>query len=165
MLQHNINAIPYAHDSLQLWRDFRSGGVSYFDKESGLYLQGVIDDLWIANDELVVVDYKATSHQAMANENGKWGKINRHQLSFYASLFKKLGHKIHERGYFVYTVPLNKQQFNQQLEFETKIKPCTIDELWLDKTIDIIIKCLGDKNLPQAAWDCDYCKLEISQNK
>ena len=61
MVEHNIDAIPFAHPDLNVWRaNFQ--GVQYHHEPTGFIITGAIDDLWVKPaGELIVTDYKATS--------------------------------------------------------------------------------------------------------
>jgi hypothetical protein len=162
MIQNNIDAIPFAHNSLYIWRDYRAGGISYLDKKTNIRLSGIIDDIWInRNGELILVDYKTTSQCHILNPNNKWNQVNQKQLSFYASLFRNNGYKIHHKAYFLYNIPIKKSQFNLQLDFEAKMQPSIIDDSWIETTLFDLRDCLNQKELPAATWDCEYCKFDL----
>ena len=68
-----LNAIPFEHEKLDKWRHNFSG-VVYQHNELKLHLFGAVDDIWINLDteELIVVDYKATSKNSEINLNADW---------------------------------------------------------------------------------------------
>src|SRR5260370_1436931 len=55
------DVIPYDHEDLSLWRsNFK--GITYVHEPTNLLITGAIDDIWLhGKDELIIVDYKATS--------------------------------------------------------------------------------------------------------
>ena len=64
MKETGRNLIPYQHEDLDDWRqNFK--GIRFFDEKLNFTLYGAVDDVWfdIDTEELVVVDYKATSSQ------------------------------------------------------------------------------------------------------
>ena len=68
------SAIPFQHENLNKWRE-NFVGVQYFHESSNFILHGAVDDVWISNeDELIVVDYKATSKNDKVNINAPWQK-------------------------------------------------------------------------------------------
>ena len=163
MVKNNIDAIPFAHNLLYVWRNYSAGGISYFDKKNNIRLYGIIDDIWInRNTELIVVDYKTTSQSHMLDETNMWNRINQKQLSFYANLLKRNGYKIHNKAYFLYNIPLKKTQFNLQLDFEAKIQPFAIDDSWLETTLFDLRNCLNQKELPEPTWNCQHCNFDLS---
>ena len=61
MQKHNLNCVPYDHEKLPEWRNAFKG-IQWHDKETNFLLFGGIDDVWINTDnELHIVDYKATA--------------------------------------------------------------------------------------------------------
>ncbi|MBI4101086.1 hypothetical protein HY441_01265, partial [Candidatus Microgenomates bacterium] len=61
MKAYKIEAVPFAHDHLDAWRD-TFAGIQYLHQPTNLLVYGAIDDVWQApSGELLVVDYKATS--------------------------------------------------------------------------------------------------------
>lgn len=165
MLANKIDAVPFAHKSIAVWRDYRSGGIKFFDRDNSLELYGIIDDLWInSKNELIIVDYKATAkHKSLQlNNRSKWDISNKRQMAFYASLFKKNGYPVHGRGYFVYSAAdKNKPFFNQRLEFETTVQSYEIDDSWIEKTICDIRSCLNQVYIPEPSEGCEFCRFEL----
>ncbi|NJL26267.1 MAG: PD-(D/E)XK nuclease family protein [Calothrix sp. SM1_5_4] len=90
--KHGIDAIPYAHERLEEWRDSLRRGIRYHHAESNFVLTGGIDDLWInSRAELIVVDYKATAKSGEVGIDADWQIGYRRQMSLYVWLFKKMG--------------------------------------------------------------------------
>ncbi len=64
--QYGIDAVPYAHEKLDAWRDSLRRGIQYYHKPSGLIIRGGIDDVWITPKGILhIVDYKATPKRAV----------------------------------------------------------------------------------------------------
>ena len=149
MIKNDIEAIPFIHESLPVWRNHRAGGIRFSDIDNGIELFGVIDDIWInPQGELIIVDYKATAKQGKfgLNLSNSWNSINNRQVAFYAYLFQRNGFKTHDTGYFVYCIADNdKPALNGKLEFETKVVSYQIDYSWIAKTIHNILTCLNQK--------------------
>ena len=63
MLSNKLNFIPFKHKDIDIWRNARTGGISYLNEKTNLIIHGGIDDVWfdLDNKKLVVVDYKAQS--------------------------------------------------------------------------------------------------------
>ena len=61
MEKNNINAIPFSHKDLDLWRN-NFKGIRWFDEKHNFTLFGAVDDLWInEKEEIHIVDYKSTA--------------------------------------------------------------------------------------------------------
>ena len=61
MDSYAIDAVPFQDKNMEIWRD-NFKGVEYLHKETGIKVCGAVDDIWINKDEeLLVVDYKATA--------------------------------------------------------------------------------------------------------
>ena len=115
-----LNAVPFQHENLDKWRHNFSG-VIYQHKEFNLHLFGAIDDLWINLDteELIVVDYKATSKGSEINLNADWQIGYKRQMEFYQYLLRNNGFKVSNTGYFVYCNGIReKEKFDEKLDFE-----------------------------------------------
>lgn len=62
MEENKVQAIPFEHEDLDTWRhNFTGVGIDH--KPTNLHIYGAVDDVWKSSktDELIVVDYKATS--------------------------------------------------------------------------------------------------------
>src|SRR3990167_3167712 len=58
---YKLDAVPFAHAKMDEWRDALRGGVVHAHS-TGLTVCGGVDDIWVTpHEELIVVDYKATS--------------------------------------------------------------------------------------------------------
>lgn len=163
MLENKINAIPFDHQDLNNWRD-NFIGVGYLDEKTNLYIYGAIDDVWINdNDELIVVDYKATSKTSEINIDAEWQSSYKRQVEIYAWLFNKNGFKVSDRAIFIYTnASVEAENFNNVLEFKTKLIEHKLNLAWIDKTITKIKECL-DGNIPPVGSSamggtCDFCE-------
>ena len=61
MEKYGVNAIPYSHNELDIWRqNFQGVRVEFMGTDIEVF--GAVDDLWIyENGDIIVVDYKSTS--------------------------------------------------------------------------------------------------------
>ena len=73
-VENNLNAIPYEHPELDNWRESLRNGVKRFHEPTNLLLRGGIDDVWIdkKTNQLIVVDYKATSKKGEVGISADW---------------------------------------------------------------------------------------------
>ncbi len=160
MKQFGIDAIPLKHEKLSLWRDALSGGITYLDKDTNLFITGGVDDVWINPEgEFIIVDYKATSKEEEVSLDADWQIGYKRQMEIYQWLFKKNGYKVSDTGYFVYcNGKTDMDKFDAKLEFDIKILPYKGDDSWVEKAIKDAYKCLKSDTLPKSGLDCDYCK-------
>jgi hypothetical protein len=164
MSENGIEAIPFAHERLDEWRDSLRRGIQYHDNATNLIITGGVDDLWITpNDELIIVDYKATAKNDAVNLDADWQIGYKRQMSLYAWLFKMNGFKIYPTGYFVYANGImSKPEFANKLEFDISVLPYQIDFSWVEAAIQGAHKCLNAETIPALSEECDYCQYYLA---
>ena len=91
--------------SLKKYR-FNRSGVRAKSKKTGIEIFGALDDLWLNKDtdEIVVLDYKATSNKKLVDftsSDKHYHKSYLRQLDFYAYLLKLNDFKVHDTGYWL----------------------------------------------------------------
>lgn len=165
MADNGIDAVPFLHEKMDEWRDSLRRGVQYHDVEKNLIITGGVDDVWITpNEELIIVDYKATSKKDQVSLNADWQIGYKRQMDIYSWLFKKNGFKVYPKGFFVYcNGDADAGSFNNVLNFETLVLPYDIDDGWVDQTIKDAHKCLSSEDVPMAGEDCDYCAYSAAR--
>ena len=154
-----INAIPYQHEDLDKWRH-NFTGVQYLHENTNLILHGAIDDVWIDQDseELIVVDYKATSKDGEVTIDADWQAGYRRQIDFYQYLLRMNGFKVSDDGYFVYcNGDRTKESFGEQMEFKVSLLKYTGSTDWIEPVIQEIKDLLDGDKIPKENGDCDYC--------
>lgn len=162
MVEFGLSAVPFAHDSLDQWRQ-NFVGVFVLHEPTNLHIFGAVDDVWTNNQgELIVVDYKATAKQSDVTLDAEWQISYKRQLEIYQWLLRQNGFKVSDTGYFVYTNGrMDLDAFNNKVEFRTKIIPYTGSDAWVESTLLEIKECLeGDMPaIGRAAMggDCDFC--------
>ncbi|HSX46626.1 MAG TPA: PD-(D/E)XK nuclease family protein, partial [Patescibacteria group bacterium] len=162
MVQFGVQAIPYAHDSLNVWRE-NFTGVATMHEASNLYVFGAIDDVWV-NDasELIVVDYKATSKNSEVSIDSDWQISYKRQLEVYQWLLRQNGFKVSDTGYFVYAnARLDLDSFDDKLEFKTKVIPYTGTDNWVEPTL-LQMKATMEGDMPAVGTAamggvCEFC--------
>lgn len=168
MLENNIDALPFIHPDLDVWRD-NFAGITYEDSETGLLISGAVDDIWEKpNGELIVVDYKATSKDGKITtlNDSSWEDSYRRQMGIYQWLLEKNGFKVSQTGYFVYANALKDQDsFGDSLFFETTLVPCEGDNAWIDDAIKAIKTTLDSDALPPVGQTCEYCAYREASGK
>ena len=159
MKTYGLDAIPFQHQLMDEWRDSLRRGIQYLHPKTNLLITGGVDDVWInPKQELIIVDYKATSKSGEINLDADWQIGYKRQMEIYQWLFRMNGFKVSPTGYFVYcNGDADKEAFDGKLEFNVKLLPYIGDGSWIDKTIVDLHGCLMSEILPKSGPDCDYC--------
>jgi len=159
MIDYAIDAIPFAHDSLDSWRE-NFVGIQYIHKPTNLLIFGAIDDLWINTDnQVMVVDYKATAKKSDVNIDAPWQIAYKRQMEVYQWLLRQNGLAVSATGYFVYcNGRLDLDGFDNKVEFRIKVIPYIGDDSWVEPTIIKLKACLEQEKMPEPGPDCDYCR-------
>lgn len=162
MIANDIVAIPFAHPDLDIWRE-NFKGIRYKHDQTGLVVYGAIDDVWISeNEEILVVDYKATAKTSEVSLDAQWQISYKRQVEVYQWLLRKLDFKVSNKAIFIYTNgKLELDEFNDKLEFTTKLIEYDADCSWVDEVL-FKIKDTLDGDMPEvgvAAMGgiCDFC--------
>lgn len=160
---YNIDATPFKHEDLPIWRDDvnRYVGASTLHKPTNLLICGIIDDVWVnGKGELLIVDYKSTSTVKEISLEDEYKQGYKLQMEVYQWIFRKMGFKVNKTGYFVFAnAGKNRDKFDAKLEFELSIITHIGDVGWVEKTILDIKKCLDSKKIPQASEKCQHCAI------
>jgi hypothetical protein len=163
MSDNNVKAIPYTHKDLNTWRT-NFTGVTTLHKPTNLHVFGAVDDVWIgSDDQLIVVDYKATSKASPVSLDADWQISYKRQMEVYQWLLRQNGFPVSNTGYFVYTnARLDLDGFDDHLEFITKLIPYIGDDTWVEPTLTKMKQCMDNDDMPpvgEAAMGgpCEYC--------
>ena len=157
------NLIPFKHEKLDEWRE-NFKGVQYHHEKTNLIFTGAVDDLWLDTDtnEVVVVDYKATSKNSEVTIDAEWQQGYRRQMDFYQWLLRKNGLEVSDIGYFVYcNGDKQRPEFDSKVHFKISVLEYKGNESWIEDTILQIKKLLEQDNVPGYSKDCDYCTYII----
>lgn len=166
MTEYGIDAIPFEHPSMDIWRE-NFKGVEVKHAPTGFAVSGAVDDIWISpNEEVIVVDYKATSKNGEVNLDADWQIGYKRQMEVYQWLLRNNGLTVSNTGYFVYVNGrTDVDTFDGKLEFDMKILPYTGDDSWIEGTLLDIKKTLDSEEIPEPGNDCDYCKYREAAGK
>jgi len=170
MIAGGIDAIPFAHTSMNDWRE-NFVGITYLHPETNMTICGAVDDIWQMPDKtLIVVDYKSTSKETSITtlSDSSWEGSYRRQMGVYQWLLKQNGFKVSSTGYFVYANAKigETAEFADTLTFETTLVPCEGDTAWIDDIITSIHATLESDKLPLSGPTCEYCTYrEVSAKK
>ena len=169
MRKYGLEAVPFRHEKMSTWRelDFGRGGIHYLHPETNLDVYGVVDDVWVNHDqELIIVDYKATAKATAPTLDGDLGAQYKRQMEVYQWLFVKNDFKVSSIGYFVY---VNGRRgaaaFDGKLEFDVSILPCAGDPRWIPNTLEEMKRALVSDISPGGAADCDFCLYRQAAEK
>jgi len=156
LIQHTIDAIPFAHPELDNWR-MNQRGIKYHHMQSNFIVTGAVDDVWVnSQGELIIVDYKATSTQKDVSLDDR--DSYKRQMEIYQWLFRKNGFTVSDIGYFVYcNGDAGLGLFSGTLQFKVSLLPYVGNDSWVESMLSDIKACLVRDALPDSSPSCDYC--------
>lgn len=168
MTKYKVDAVPFIHKDLDLWRDNFSG-IEHTHAETGLVVSGAVDDIWITRTgELIIVDYKATSKDERIEKLGDspWEEQYQRQLGVYRWLLEQNGFSVEEMGYLVYANASKEEDaFDDVLTFETTLVECPTKVEWIDGTLKDIKATLESEDIPATGEMCEYCPYREAAGK
>ncbi len=158
MKENGLDAVPYSDPNIDVWRNTFKG-IQYIHPQTGFTISGAIDDIWIDKDEnLFIVDYKATSTTAEITLDAEYRQSYKRQMEVYQWLFRRNGFKVSDFGYFVYANALkDRELFDNKLDFDIFLIPYEGDDSWVEPTINHIKKVLDSTDIPKPSEACNYC--------
>ncbi len=164
MKSYGLDAIPFAHEKMDEWRDSLRRGITYVHPATNFNVTGGVDDVWVnPAGELIIVDYKATAKAGEVSLDAEWQNGYKRQMEVYQWLFRKNGFKVSPTGYFVYVNgKLDAEAFDGKLEFSVKLIPYEGDTPWVEPTLIKIKECLMSDEIPEANEECDYCRYRFA---
>lgn len=167
MESYGIDAVPFAHEKMDEWRDSLRAGVTFLHEPTNFMVTGGVDDIWVnPQEELIVVDYKATSKSGEVNLDAEWQIGYKRQMEVYQWLLRQNNFKVSDIGYFVYcNGDADAEAFDKKLEFDVKVIAYKGDPSWVDETLQEAHTCLMGDNTPEASADCDYCAYRNAVDK
>jgi hypothetical protein len=158
--KYNIDAVPFSHPDLDVWRD-PFVGITYTDPVTGLLVSGGVDDIWQMPDGmLIVIDYKATSKDGdiVTLDDSSWSAQYARQMGVYQWLLRQNGFTVSDTGYFVYAnARKDEDGFFDTLHFDTTLVPCVGDTSWIPETLKQIKATLDNPMYPESGKSCEYC--------
>lgn len=160
MTKYGVDAVPFSHKSMDIWRDNFSG-ITYTEPNTGLVVSGAVDDIWEKPDgSLIIVDYKSTSKQERIEALGDspWEQQYTRQLGVYRWLLERNGFTVNTTGYLVYAnASKEPDEFADTLTFETTLVSCETDVSWIEQTLVDIKRTLDSEDVPASGKNCEYC--------
>ena len=161
MVENHIQAIPYQHSELDRWRDSLHHGIQYAMRDIPIILTGGIDDVWqhTATDELIIVDYKATSKTLAVSIDADWQIGYKRQAEVYQWLFRQNGFRVSNTAYFVYCNGLtHTERFDNKLRFDISLIPYEGNDAWVDAIVHQAYRLLCEETIPKRYETCDFCQ-------
>lgn len=160
MERYGVDAVPYKHKDMDLWRH-NFTGIQYRHEKTGFLVTGAVDDVWVnPKGELIVVDYKATAKDGKIEElsDTSWEGQYKRQMEVYQWLLRQNGFEVSNTGYFVYVNgKKDNEAFDARLEFDVTLIPHTGSEEWIEGTLLKIKECVDDPRIPSPSSSCDFC--------
>ena len=165
--EYNLNFIPYNKLDPEVLKNYRtnSKGVEAKSQKTKYTLCGSLDDLWfnLDTDEIVVLDYKATSNKKLEDyktSTKHYHKSYLRQLDFYAYLLKLNDFKVHKIGYWLIcnAADENQKTFNNNVNFKTSILSYELKTDYIEDTLIELEKCLEKNKPPISGNNCDNCR-------
>jgi hypothetical protein len=159
-VENGIDAIPFKHDDMDNWRDSLHKGIQYVVPGTNLMLHGGLDDVWInpKTNELMVVDYKATSKPEKVTLDADWQIGFKRQAEIYQWLLRKNGFAVSNTAYFVYcNGKKDLDRFDKQLAFDVSVLAYHGDDSWVEEAVLNSYRCLQSEAIPAFSESCDYC--------
>lgn len=158
MEEYGIDAVPYRHERLGEWRE-NFVGIQYLHRPTNFVITGAVDDIWVdPKENLIVVDYKATSTSGEITLDAEYRQAYKRQMEIYQWLLRKNGFKVRDTGYFVYANgDKDKEAFDGKLEFRVQIIPYKGSDDWVEDSIMKAHACLSQDEIPEANKECEYC--------
>ncbi|MDQ5932180.1 MAG: nuclease family protein [Patescibacteria group bacterium] len=170
MIENKVVAKPFQHEKMDEWRH-NFTGVTTLHEATNLHVFGAVDDVWINDkDELIVVDYKATSKNKPVSLDSDWQISYKHQMETYQWLLRANGFAVSDTGYFVYTnARMDLDGFDDKLEFVTTLIPYTGNSAWVDETLKKMKACM-DGDMPPVGdsimgGECEHCAYARARTK
>ena len=164
MIKNKLNFVPFKHKDIDIWRDARTGGISYLDKNTNLIIHGGIDDVWfdLDKEKLVVVDYKAQSSANVIETDFYLRNIYHQdykiQMNIYVHILRKMGFEVLDITYFyVCNGEKSHDKFDNKINFSTTIVPYVSDTSWIDKKIGEMKSLLESDQIPEINKSCEQC--------
>ena len=168
MTKYKVNAVPFKHDNLDVWRD-NFQGIEYKDPVTNLTVSGAVDDIWVNKEgNLIVIDYKSTSKEGSITQlsDSAWDQQYKRQLGVYAWLLEMNGYTVEPIGYLVYANASKEEpNFDDKLVFETTLVQVEVDTKWIPEILEEIKNCLESTTLPKIGERCEYCPYREASGK
>lgn len=158
MRSYGIDAVPFTHPDLPIWRE-NFQGMQSLHAETNFLVTGAPDDIWQGSDgKLIIVDYKATSTENKISMEDPWRQGYKRQMEIYQWLLRRLGFEVSDTGYFVYVnAGKDREAFDRRLEFTVELFPYTGSDAWVEDALREAHLCLLRDTPPPPNSACEWC--------
>ena len=171
--KYKLNFVPYKMDEQKL-KDFRNNfkGVRAKSIKTNFTIYGSIDDIWLNKDtdEVVILDYKATSTKEKINyvtSLKSYHKSYLRQLDFYAYLLKLNKFKVFKTGYWILCNAREESQktFGNMLNFKIDLLSYDVNTDYIEDSLVELEKCYNSEKVPAPSPACDTCRWQKETSK
>lgn len=170
--KYGLDAIPFADDRMEEWRDALRRGIAYLHEPSNILVRGGIDDVWVTpTGELIIVDYKATSKKVGPSSEDDLYDAYKRQLEIYQWLFRRNGFTVSPTVYFVYVNgKSDATAFDGKLEFDIELIPYTGSDAWVEGAVIDLKHTLVSDAIPPIGTSfgggpCEHCTYREAAGK
>ena len=92
-----------------------------------------------------------------------WGDGYKRQMEIYQWLFRRAGHTVSNKGYFLYVNGSKEGGFYEQgtdgvMRFSTTMISYDGNDSWVAGAVDAAVACLKSDEMPASGENCDYCR-------
>lgn len=158
MTSFGVDAIPLDHPNMDIWRE-NFKGIQVHHSTTNFLFFGALDDLWITPlKEMIVVDYKATSTEAVITLDTEYRQAYKRQMEIYQWLLRRQGYSVSNVGYFVYcNADKSVERFDHKLQFKIELMPYQGNDQWVESALIEAYQCLIADDIPMSHPECEYC--------
>lgn len=158
MKEFGIDAVPYQHENIDVWRE-NFKGVQHLHEPTNFLITGAVDDIWQTSDgKLHVVDYKSTSTLKEITLDDQWKQAYKRQMEIYQWLLRRNGFEISDVGYFLFVnADTSRDHFNGELKFKLQIIEYSGNDDWVEEAVGYAHDCLMDDQMPDSQEECEWC--------
>lgn len=168
-IMEGLDMVPLQHAELENWRNNKIGIACEYE---GYRFYGAVDDVWkdsIDPELWHVVDYKATAKKdpvISLDASAAHHQSYQRQVSFYTWLFAQNNYPVSEISYFYYVTGDNTLDcFEDTLHFRTHLIAYNCDLNWIEPTLDSLIACYEEENIPNSKEGCSFCMYVSKYNE
>jgi len=166
MKEFGIDAVPYKHANMDVWRE-NFKGVQYLHEPTNFLITGAIDDIWQTPDgKLHVVDYKSTSTLKEITLDDQWKQAYKRQMEIYQWLLRRNGFDVSDMGYFLFVnADTSREHFNGELKFKLQIIKYSGSDGWVEEAVQHAHDCLMNDQAPHYTEECEWCEFSGAISK
>mgnify|MGYP001274777849 CR=1 FL=1 len=159
--ENNLDIKPFHHQDIEKWQNPFTG-IQFMDEKHNFLLYGGVDDIMVNTDnQLVVVDFKATAKTAdilSPSDVYNNGDPYKRQLEIYSWLLQKNDFDVSSNGYLLYyNGDASKPHLGKEMHFRRTLVSFDLDTEWISPMISDMHACLQSDKMPDASPNCEEC--------